>query len=208
METPEFGLVARAFDTVDIYFQEIYFHFEDEPVGTVEPLGWEVLTGAWQISQDTDEPYTHSSPNVYNGTTGSVVHSAIALFENEMANFSIGTELKVIDTGGAAWETGLVLRLSDHYNFYQLALGQGYIVFRKIVNSVPTELHVQAVTVEPGTYYYIGAECYDAHIKLWFEDDIIHELDDDTFTSGAAGLWVFDPDEPASVNFDDIIIWP
>ncbi len=209
METDEFGVTAGAdVDTADVYFQEIYFHFEDEPTGTTEPLGWEVLSDAWEVLEDTDEPFTHSTPNVYNGTAGNPGQAAIAVFENEMANFSIGTEVKVLDTSGSGWEAGLVLRFSDVDNFYQLALGEGYIVFRSIENGVVNELHIEAVPVNEGSYYYIGAECYDERIKLWFEDGIIHELDDYTFTSGSAGLWVYDPDEPVSVNFDDIIIWP
>jgi len=209
METDEFGVTAfDTFNVEDIYFQEIYFHFEDEDVGTVQPLGWEVLTDAWEIIQDTDEPLTHSVPNVYNGTAGIPGQAAIAVFENEMANFSIGTEVKVLDTSGSGWEAGLVLRFSDFDNFYQLVLGNGYVVFRKIENGVINELHIEAVPVNEGSYYYIGAECYDSNIKLWFEDDIIHELDDNTFASGSAGLWVYDQDQPASVNFDDIIIWP
>ena len=208
METDEFGETAGAVDTVDIYFQEIYFHFEDEPVGTTQPLGWEVLTDAWEIIQDTDEPFTHSTPNVYNGTAGTPALPAIAVFENEMANFSIGTEVKVLAASDPGWEVGLVLHYNDHNNFYQLALGHTYIVFRKIANGVPTDLFAQPAVIEPGTYYYIGAECYDSQIKLWFEDDIIQELNDTTFTSGSAGLWVFGETDAASVNFDDIIIWP
>jgi len=209
METDEFALTAGAdFDTADVYFQEIYFHFEDEPVGTVQPLGWEVLSGAWEIIQDFDEPYTHSTPNVYNATTDAVDHAAVAMFENEMANFSLGTEVKVLASSGTAWEAGLILRYHDQDNFYQLALGQNHIVFRKVVNAVPNELYAQPAGVEPGNYYYIGAECYDNNIKLWFEDVIICDLDDTTFTNGSAGLYVFDEDQPASVNFDDVTIWP
>lgn len=209
METDEFGVTAGAdIDTADVYFQEIYFHFDGEEVGTEQPRGWDILIGAWEIIEDMDEPYTHSAPNVYNGSTDGFAPAAVAVFENGLENFSLGTELKVLPSSSPGWETGLVLRYGDQDNFYQFAVGADHIVFRRIENGVSTNLGLQSANIEPGDYYYVCAECYDANITVWFEDAIIFEIEDATFGGGSAGLWAYSPAGTTSVNFDDIVIWP
>jgi len=57
------------------------------------------------------------------------------------------------------------------------------------------------------TWYYLEADVYDNHfrIKLNYEEMIV--ADDNTFSEGSVGFWVFNnPGHHTSVDFDDFDI--
>lgn len=48
------------------------------------------------------------------------------------------------------------------------------------------------------------------YTKIFFDRNLIYEVDNGTFRKGCIGLWTkaLNQDETASVNSDDISLWP
>ena len=200
-------------DTFDLYFDELYFHFDDEVVGTQEPVGFLTLFGTWQIQQDNTNPSAHSTPNVYNALhTASSAPFALAVFRDTVEDFWLGAKIKVL-SGSSTWNAGLALRYQDASNYYVVQITAGGISVIKMENGNPIQLGTSSSqSFNLDHWYRISAHVYDTNIKVYVDYQELFEASDPAspFSTGAAGLWVYtgEPTGSASASYDDVYIAP
>lgn len=192
-------------DTFDIYLCEMYFNFDDEAVGTQEPFGFIRKTGNWQVVEDNQEPGKHTVPNVYNCDDS----LGVALFNKPVANFYLSAIFKISVMTMPYWKTGFLLRYQNENNYYVISIDSANMALLKIINGTPQmpPIGVVAYSFSKDTWYYLEADVYDNHfrIKLNYEEMIV--ADDNTFSEGSVGFWVFNnPGHHTSVDFDDFDI--
>ena len=197
-------------DSFDLYFEEIFFDFENEIVGTVEPHGFEVALGNWEITEDPGQPDEHSVPNVYSGFTD--IDVAVAGLTEPVKDFWIDTKFKVLDISGSVWEAGIILRGQDEYNYYVVSLSRYYneIALYKIVDGDFYYIDYASMTFSPNIWYKLSADFHGSDIEIYLNEELIFETVDTTFPQGLIGLLVctYAQGEMVSVNFDDIGIYP
>ncbi len=202
-------------DSFDLYFQEIFFDFENDPLGPTPPRGFLKKSGQWDIIQDNTNPGMHSTPNVFRGRN---VHGAepiaLAFFKEPIKDFWVDAMLKYDMTSsvglGAA---GFVLRAQDEHNFYLLlldvdALGL-WVVMNDTFHHEPLALDTLA-TLVPDTWYCMAADLHDDEIHVYINENEVFALQDNTFQQGFVGLFVksWQPGGHSAVHFDDVGIWP
>lgn len=203
------SLPADSYDTLDILFSEIFFDFENESAGIIEPHGFNVIWGNWIVISDPAQPGAHSVPNVYNGTTLMSSELAIALFNEPVKDFWFEIKLKILDSSDEDWETGVVLRYQDEHNFYLLLIAADKIALFKIINN---NWHLLAentsINFSKDNWYSLGADFRGGHINVSLNQSSVFDVQDDSFLDGAIGLWLRNLELPniTSVNFDDIAI--
>jgi hypothetical protein len=197
-------------DDFDVYFDELHFDFDNEPLGTQEPVGFTTLFGTWQVQED---PNAHSAPNVYNAlhTTGSAPF-ALSVFSDTVEDFWISAKIKVL-SGSSTWNAGLALRYQDENNHYRVQFMANGLSLMKIQNGNPTQLAIaDTYTFAPDNWYRVSANVYDTHIEVYLDYEELFVVNDNSspFYMGAAGLWIYtsEPNGSATANFDDVYIAP
>lgn len=200
-------------DTSDLYFQEQYFDFETEALGTQEPFGFRSVLGTWQVADDYGEPSEHSVPKVYNAQNSGVNLSfTLAVLRDTLDDFRFGTSVKVLGASGGLWRAGLILRYQDANNFYLVQFATGALSLVKIQNGSPVQLHVDTLMFATDMWYFIAAHLYSNHIKVYLNSNELFDIQDTSspFLAGVAGMFVKsdDPTGQASANFDDVYVVP
>jgi hypothetical protein len=206
-------LYAGRRDTVDVHFQELYFHFDNETLGTQEPFDFVQVFGSWQVQEDNTDPDLHSTPNVYHAVhSGSSAEFALAVYRDTLEDFSVSTNLKVLSSS-SNWRVGLALRYQSESNCYVVQFTHDSLSLIKIRNG---NLSLLATTTSntfaPDTWYHIYAHLYENEIKVYLEYEKVFEIYDDSspLYTGMAGLWLYtsEPTGTATAHFDDVHLWP
>lgn len=197
---------------IDIYMDEICCDFEDENIGTSQPTGFIIDKGEWSITQDSSDPSGHSAPNVYQGiaehNTNPVSQARLDFL---LRDFTCEANIKILHTTTTNWYAGLVLRYQDEDNYYLFKITDGYLKLSRFIAGNETYLaEVDTIVIEKDVWYHIDLEFYAQHIKVYFDDQLLFEVDDGTFQEGYVGCYVqsYDPGGGASTEFDDLKIWP
>ncbi|MFX0116553.1 MAG: carboxypeptidase-like regulatory domain-containing protein [Candidatus Hodarchaeota archaeon] len=200
-------------DTFDIYFDELYFDFENEALGTQNPVGFLSLVGTWQIQVDPTEPDEHSTPNVYKALhTAASEPFALSVFRDTLTDFWFGVNIKVL-SGSSPWNAGIALRYQDANNYYLVQFMTTGLTLTKIENGTPIQLAFDnAYTFSTDNWYRVSAYLYDNTIKVYLDYEELFEIQDNSspFYTGVAGLWLHtsEPTGSATANFDDVHIRP
>jgi hypothetical protein len=207
------NLCAGCHDTVDVQFQELYFHFENESLGTQNPFGFTRVFGSWQIQEDASQPGQHSTPNVYNALhSGTGTAFALSVLDYSVEDFWMSACVNVLSSS-STWHAGLVLRYQNESNYYLIQFMPDALSLMKMQNGNLTQLATtSSYTFAPDTWYDISAYLHDNKIKIYLAHDEIFEIYDNSspFYSGMAGLWVYtsEPTGSAAANFDDVYLRP
>lgn len=194
----------------DLYFDELHFDFDNETVGTQNPVGFTALFGTWQVQAD---PQAHSAPNVYNAIhAASSAPFALSVYMDPVEDFWFSAKIKVL-SGSGIWNAGLVLRYQDQNNYYLIQFASNTLSVVKIENGNPIQLGTTgAYTFHPDQWYRVSAYVYDTSITVYLDYEEVFTVDDNAspFYMGAAGLWIYtsEPTGSASANFDDVYILP
>jgi len=200
-------------DTFDLYFQEIFFDFENDPLGPTPPRGFLIKYGQWEIAQDNTNPGAHSVPKVFRGTNEFGAEPfALALFKEPIKNFSVDAEMKYSGLSTGSGALGFVLRAQDEHNFYLLALNVDALGFWVVVNDtnwIPLAIDT-SIHLIPDTWYCLAVDFKNSDIEVHFNETRVFELTDDTFDGGSIGLWVksWGMGGKATAHFDDMGIRP
>jgi hypothetical protein len=209
----EVYIAPSSHDTFDLYFDELYFDFDNEALGTQEPVGFATLFGTWQIQADPGEPSQHSEPNVYNAVhTAASAPFALSVFRDTLEDFWFGANIKVL-SGSSTWNAGLTIRYQDENNYYLVQFSPDALSLMKIQNGIPTQLATaDTYSFAPANWYRVSAHVHDTYIKVYLDYEELFEINDNSspFYMGAAGLWIHtgEPTGSATANFDDVYIAP
>ena len=202
-------------DSFDLYFQEIFFDFEDEPLGTHPPHGFLIRSGQWDIIQDNTNPGLHSAPNVFRGiNTHGSEPCAQAVFKEPVKDFWMDAMLKYdMTTSVGLGAAGFVLRGQDEHNFYLLlfdvdALALWVVMSDTFVHpplAIDTTVHLL-----PDTWYCMAADFHDNELYVYVNENEVFHLQDNTFQQGFVGLYIksWQSGGHSAVHFDDVGIWP
>lgn len=195
-------------DTFDLYFQEIFFDFENDPIGSQNIPMWTVQAGDWRVIQDTSGPAFHTVPNVYEAeiATG----AAYCLTDYELYDFFCEVSMKAEDINPAGWQMGIYFRYLNPNNYYRLRisdLGPHTIVINKVVGGDNTTLFTDASPINKNTWYKIRVSCLQKSITCTVSDgqglDITKVIMDNDFDHGKIGILSINP---GLIHFDDVKI--
>jgi hypothetical protein len=206
-------LCAGCRDTIDVHFDELYFDFDDEPIGTQQPTRFLRLFGDWQVQEDPGEPDRHSTPNVYNAVhNGGIDPFAIAALRDTLEDFWVSVNIKVLSSS-SSWHAGLVLRYQNENNYYFVHFMPDALSLMKMRNGSLTELaNTHSYTFAADTWYHISAHLSDNKIMIFIDYEKAFEIYDtpSPLYAGLAGLWLYtsEPTGSATANFDDVHLWP
>ncbi|MGQ9534902.1 MAG: carboxypeptidase-like regulatory domain-containing protein [bacterium] len=195
------SLPAGTSDTVDLYFSTMLFDFDSDTVGTIEPFDFQRVIGNWRVQNDNSAP---SLPNIYNcfGRRG------LALYNPTVENFSIGIEFKINTSFDSFSQVGVVLRLQDSLNFYGVTVSSVMLSFWKIVDGGYTIIDNVPILLAHNEWYKLWVDVYDTQFKVYFNDELKIDTNDDEFSAGKTGLLVErEGQNPISVNFDNVVIY-
>lgn len=202
-------------DSFDPYFQEIFFDFENDPLGPTPPRGFLIKSGQWDIIQDNTNPGMHSVPKVFRGrNVHGVEPFAQAVFKEPIKDFWMDAMLKYdMTSSNGLGAAGFVLRGQDEHNFYLLLLDVDALALWVVMNDTfhhePLALDTTVVFL-PDTWYCMAAEFCDNEIHVYINENEVFALQDNTFQQGFVGLFVksWQPGGSSAVHFDDVGIWP
>ena len=195
-------------DTFDLYFKEIFFDFENVPVGSQNIPMWTVQAGDWRVIQDTSGPAFHTVPNVYEAeiATG----AAYCLTDYKLYDFFCEVSMKAEDINPAGWQMGIYFRYLDPNNYYRLRisdLGPHTIVINKVVGGNNTTLFTDASPINKNTWYEIRVSCLQESITCTVSDgqglDITEVIMDNDLDHGKIGMLMINP---GLIHFDDVKI--
>jgi hypothetical protein len=202
-------------DSFDLHFEEIFFDFEDEPLGPNPPRGFLIRSGQWDIIQDNTDPGLHSAPNVFRGiNTHGAEPFAQTVFKEPIKDFWMDARFKydLISSVGLG-AAGFVLRAQDEHNFYLLlldvdALGL-WVVMGDTFHHQPLALDTTVVFL-PDTWYCMAADFHENELYVYVNENEVFHLQDNTFQQGFVGLCVksWQAGGHSAVHFDDVGIWP
>jgi len=191
-------------DSFDIYFYEIHFDFENEASGTQEPNGFQIISGDWKIKED--QSGEHSKPNVYNGVN-TTTDTALTIIKEGLNDFWFNCKLKVMPLARYHWDVGTVLRYQDKDNYYLLKICPcGKIQLIKKLAGVESLIGSADHPIKDSTWYSVAVDFSDSNIQIFLNDSIMLYVSDNAISSGKIGLWLNNPENIVSVNFDDITI--
>jgi len=205
--SPE-SLPAGAKDTFDIYFNEMFFNFEGEPIGAVNIPWWTLKAGDWQVVEDQSDPIFHTVPNVYQGDTAPGGNIAYCLTDQEFNNFFYSVAMKSEDISSMGWQMGIYFRYVDDNNYYRFRLTDhaATIVVNKVVDGNATVLFTDSSLVNKNTWYRLSVTCMGSEITcrlLGGGLNITKVITDDQFYRGKLGILTINQ---ALIHFDDIVI--
>ncbi len=133
-----------------------------------------------------------------------------SIYEDEdFSDVQIAVDTEILRATYVA-EYGIICNYRDSDNFYGLSISEdGYYTiykfssgnFEEIVGWTPTDLIDQG---EPAT---ITATCANGTLSLAYNDVLLVEAEDHTFSSGQIGLLVYTYDTPnVIVGFDNVVV--
>lgn len=195
-------------DTVaehDVWFTTQYYCFEEEVLGTIQPYGFDTVSGIWAVINDDTDPDFHTTPNVYHGERTAAGY-ALALLKNSGPDFHLETKFKVLNSSGSGWMTGAVFGYhGDSTSYYFVGITHLGIGFNKRTPSGIDTLQVIPHTFLLDTWYDLVIQMCGSSINIYADGAEI-AYTDSLPISGKAGLWIENFGGPAMVNFDDVII--
>jgi hypothetical protein len=184
--------------------------FEDEAQGTHSPHGFEVLNGAWMITEDIQQPEVHSVPQVYGSSVSTANDTAIALCQTEAENFLIKAHIKIDTSSVDSWRAGIVMRFRDLNNYYTVTLSPDSVYCDLVFNGQKTNIHARAHEAIPGIWQELCVERpYDwIFMRIILNGAIIYSIYDNVLSGGSMGLIACNGEEPGAttVHFDDVTL--
>jgi hypothetical protein len=190
----------------DIWFSMQHYCFEEEPLGTAQPFGFDTVSGFWRVGEDPSGPENHSTPNVYHAERAAA-GPALSLLKLSAPDFYLETKIRVLPGSDTFWLAGVVFRYQDPLNFYLVGIAhQGFGAYRRIAG-VDYPLGAQPGPVLPGAWHSLTVEMHGPNIRVDFNGTVIN-CSDTHLTTGKAGLFVdaLPPGDSVLVNFDDVYI--
>ncbi len=198
------------FYVVDHRMEFLTLHFEDDLLGIPSPHRLTTESGYWAVVVSDEEPQAHSTPHVYLGNDSMPSGCALSLCEFDAQHFLFSVKLKMLGTEESNWNTGVVFRFQDKYNYYALTLSPDTTYCYVLKDGQLSYLRVIARETKVDTWHNIKVEHRDGEptIRINVDDAVYFALYDNILSGGRVGLIVSDDDgpTPASTYFDDFTL--
>ncbi|WP_371809633.1 GH32 C-terminal domain-containing protein [Halobacillus sp. Marseille-Q1614] len=141
---------------------------------------WKTLSGTWENSLD--------------GKTGTAKDDAFTLSDQTAANFLYEADIKVSKDEGEGGAGALVFRSDKEAKngyFANVDALNDVVKLMKIENGNITVLAEKSMVLETEQTYHLKVDAYEDNIKLFVDDQLIHDINDASFSDGYLGLNVW-----------------
>ncbi len=192
--------------------QSLIFDFDHYPTGPVPEGFLPILSGfgesvQWQIRA---EPSARSGQKVLAQTSSDEVNFRfpLLLYTNLLVkNVEVGVSFKSL-SGKIDQGAGLIVRYQDQDHFYVVRANalEGEVRLYKVIEGVRYAITGANAQVTTDEWHWMKLVAKDAHFQLFFEDALLFEADDTTYSqAGQVGL---STKSDGVTLFDDFYITP
>ncbi|WP_299093831.1 GH32 C-terminal domain-containing protein [uncultured Metabacillus sp.] len=150
---------------------------------------WKVVNGSWEDTLD--------------GKRGSSTDDAFIMSSNTSENFIYEAELTISGDKGGNGAGALVFRAdADAKNGYFANIDalNDVVKLMKIENGQISVLTEKAMNLDADKTYHLEVCTYGENIKVYVDNQLIHDINDTTFSSGYVGLNIWN----SSTIFQDV----
>ncbi len=160
--------------------------------------------GEWLIKTEIGAPSAsnvlalNKLPPIYKNFSGLIAVPSLAA-----SNFTLRAMIKLPASSSPNWGTGFLARARDLENHYRVLFKQNSIKVESEHNGTTTELSSNSVITALDTWYKLEVQGSTSTIKVYLNDLLIRELNDQTFEFGQFALFGANDAEPL---FDDVTI--
>jgi len=179
--------------------ETLQWSFDDQPAGQ-EPEGATIFDGSWTVQQ---ADVAESPPNEL-CQTETAKFPAMQLGDDVMTDLKMSARIKPL-TGEEDQAAGLIFRAQDSDNYYILRANalEKNVSFYKYAGGNRSFLKEDTADVNADVWQTLSVTVTGDTMQAYFNDDLIVELEDSTFSTGYVGLWT----KADSVTcFDDITV--
>jgi hypothetical protein len=168
-------------------------------------IGLTFNMGDWRLASDASAP---SPPKIISllSAASSTVADVTGLIQppsNELSDFTFQTKISVNPISPAGWQAGLLFRGQDNFNYYRFVFSSSNLKFEEVASSTVSTLFSMTRDSVTDTYYPIKVVASSTAFDLYFNDELIQTVNDDSFSSGSLGILGLNG---AKIKFDDVSI--
>jgi len=168
-------------------------------------IGLTFNIGDWRLTSDTSAPSPTKVISLLSAasSTAANVTGLIQPPVSELGNFIFQTTININPISQEGWQAGLLFRGQDNLNYYRFLFSSSDLRFEEVLNGTPTTLFSRTRASLVDTYYPIAVVASSTAFDLYFNNEFIQTIDDDSFPSGTLGILSLNG---AKIKFDDVSI--
>lgn len=171
--------------------------FDSDPVGGL-PTGAKSFSGKWVVRAEADAP---TPPNAF-CQIETAQFPALTLGDAVYTDVIVAAQFKPI-SGNSDQAAGIIFRVQDQDNYYILRANalENNVNLYKYARGQRSDLKDGSAQVVSGRWQGLRAEVIGNHIRGFLNNQLVVEVNDDTYQAGRVGLWT----KADSVTcFDDV----
>ncbi len=176
--TFEHGYYGLASDTSTSSFRNVDFENMTNFVSNLS--GWSALNGEWE--------------NSLTGKAGVSQEDAFILSDVEVDNFLYEADIEIAGDKGGGGAGALVFRADDQAEngyFANIDAMHDVVKLMKIEDGSISILGETSMDIDTDQTYELKVDAYDNNLKVSINDELVHDISDDSFASGQLGLNVW-----------------
>jgi hypothetical protein len=175
--------------------------FEKDELGKM-PAGWTSPLGKWVVEEAKEggKVLAQTSPDAAKSE-----YPLCILDKPEVKDATVSIRMKPVE-GKVDRAGGIIFRVKDKDNYYMVRANalEDNVRLYKIVKGERKQFAGESITVKARTWHTLKIEFKGKHFKVWFNDKLAFEADDDHFQeAGRVGLWT---KADSVTQFDDVTI--
>ncbi|WP_207706204.1 hypothetical protein [Clostridium sp. HBUAS56017] len=154
---------------------------------------WNVEKGSWDLTSDESQVFSQTSKKVEGVATRG---------DKAWTDYSVQADVKVLDFNGSN-KALLCGRYADAKNYYAVSLSSkngGTVELKKKVNGSNKTIAKASTEIKAGTRYNVKLEMVGTTIKVYINDTLLLEKDDNSLQNGAVGLMA----SKVSATYDNV----
>lgn len=141
---------------------------------------WKAVSGTWEDSLE--------------GKTGASTEDAFSISDQTAENFLYEADIKVSGDEGEGGAGSLVFRADQQAKngyFANVDALHDVVKLMKIEDGNITVLAEKPMSLDTDQTYQLKVDAFDENIKVYVDDELMHDINDDSFTNGHLGLNVW-----------------
>ncbi|WP_420828860.1 GH32 C-terminal domain-containing protein [Metabacillus dongyingensis] len=150
---------------------------------------WKVVNGSWE--------------DTLAGKNGSSTDDAFIMSGQTAGNLIYEADITISGNKGGNGAGSLVFRADEEAKngyFANIDALNDTVKLMKIENGKISVLAEKSMSLDTDKLYHLKVSTYGENIKVYIDDQLIHDINDATFSSGFAGLNIWN----SSTNFQDV----